>query len=103
MNCGEWPANAFELFWFRYPKKVAKKTARLALFKVMKSGEVEFDKLIEAVDNFARLVRGKDPQYIPHPATWLNAGRWDDEIEVAPVVNDFTWKALRGTHVSKYQ
>lgn len=22
-------------------------------------------------------------QYIPHPATWLNQGRWQDEIETA--------------------
>ena len=22
-------------------------------------------------------------QYIPHPATWLNQGRWDDELEEA--------------------
>lgn len=25
-------------------------------------------------------------QFIPHPATWLNQGRWDDELPVkAPV------------------
>jgi len=23
-------------------------------------------------------------QYVPHPASWLNAGRWDDEPQAAP-------------------
>ena len=23
----------------------------------------------------------KEKKFIPHPATWLNQGRWDDELE----------------------
>jgi len=25
-----------------------------------------------------------DGKYIPHPATWLNQGRWDDEVDPRP-------------------
>lgn len=98
-----WPDNWFDLFWFRYPRKVAKKDAFRALDKVRRNAEVEFDRLLTAVEGFARSVRGKDLQYVCHPATWINGGRWDDEISTEPPPNDFSWKALRGTHVSKYQ
>ena len=26
-------------------------------------------------------VKGKDQTFIPHPATWLNQERWEDEIK----------------------
>ena len=35
--------------------------------------------LLEAATEFAQSTLGQDPQYCPHPATWLNAGRWDDD------------------------
>jgi hypothetical protein len=75
----DWPENAFEVFWLQYPRRVAKKAARSAFERVRKSGEVDFDTLVAGVRNYAAAVAGKDMQYVAHPATWLNQGRWDDE------------------------
>lgn len=87
----DWPSDWFEQFWKLYPRRVAKKDAFRALSKVHR--EVEWDYLIEAVKAFANSVRGKDVQYIPHPATWINGGRWDDEI--AKPADDTSWKLSR--------
>ena len=76
----DWPANFGEIFWNAYPRRVAKKAAMRALDKVRRSGEVEFGVLIAAVQQFANAVSSRDMQFIPHPASWLNAGRWDDDV-----------------------
>lgn len=98
-----WPEDWFAQFWSAYPRRVAKKDAFRALDRVRKAGEVEFKQLIVAVGNFARSVSGKDRQYIPYPATWINGGRWDDEVE--EVLDDYAWREYkrRQIGVSKYQ
>lgn len=75
----DWPSNYAEQFWNIYPRRVAKKAAVRALEKVRKSGEVNFARLMQGVRMYAAAVHGKDMQYVAHPATWLNQGRWDDE------------------------
>ena len=37
--------------------------------------------IMDAVKKFSIAVEGKEKQYIPHPTTWLNGERWDDDIE----------------------
>lgn len=69
---------AFAIFWAEYPKKVGKDAARKAFEKV----EVQVEILVDAL----RRQKGsaqwtKDGgQYIPNPSTWLNQGRWEDEL-----------------------
>ena len=36
--------------------------------------------MIEAVEEQKKSKQWSDPQYIPHPYTWLNQGRWEDEL-----------------------
>jgi hypothetical protein len=79
MNCPG-SDDQFEQFWRKFPRKIAKKYARGIFRRVMQSGEVELDRLLKAVDDYARSVRGKDLQYVCHPSTWLAQGRWDDEL-----------------------
>lgn len=71
----DWPANYRDLFWEAYPRKKAKKAAFKVLDRIRKSGEVTFDRLMAAI---LKIPIG-EPVFIPHPATWLNQGRWDDE------------------------
>jgi hypothetical protein len=78
-----WPANYRNHFWQEYPRKKAKKAAFKALDRVCKSGEVPFDRLMAAV----RKIPTNEPVFIPHPATWLNGGRWDDEQSPGETVN----------------
>lgn len=71
----------FEAFWAIYPRPVNKLAAAKAFEKAiaMGGGTPEAKKrLLEATTAYAAHQKGKDQQYIPHPATWLNAGGWDD-------------------------
>lgn len=72
---------AFELFWKIYPRKINKKKAEEKFLKVCKNEET-FNKIIEAVKLQTKTAQWKDVQYIPHPTTWLNGERWNDEVNV---------------------
>lgn len=71
-------ASDFERFWSAYPKKRNKETARKA-FKKLKG--VSIETLLEAIEKQKRSQDWlKDGgQFIPYPATWLNAGGWENE------------------------
>ncbi len=68
----------FEAFWIMYPRKVAKLAACKAWHRARKlATEAEImagvERLLEHLP--------EDMRFIPHPTTWLNQGRWDDEYE----------------------
>lgn len=67
----------FEELWTLFPRKVGKDDALRSWKKVR--GRIEHDALKTAISKHAALVAGKEKQFIPHPATWLNDGRWQDE------------------------
>ena len=71
--------NNFDAFWSAYPVKKGKLGARKAWDKLKLSDDVV--KLI-AENMKARMDAGEwdDKQYIPHPATFLNGRRWEDEV-----------------------
>lgn len=67
----------FENFYNVYPRKVGKQAALKAFAKALTIASVD--------DILAGALRyGNDPNlpvdenFIPHPATWLNGGRWED-------------------------
>lgn len=68
---------AFAEFWKVYPRKVGKNEAKKAFAKAhaVANGEVVLGAQRFAADPNLPT----DKNYIPHPATWLNAGRWEDE------------------------
>lgn len=71
----------FEQFYKTYPKKKAKQQAMKA-WKKNKCNEIA-DQIIEDVENRIRNdQQWRQIQYIPHPATYLNGKRWEDEIEL---------------------
>jgi len=63
-----------ERFWPLYPRKVAKDRAMKAWYKLDPSDEV-----IEAIQKDLPRWRIKERQFVPHPATYLNDRRWEDE------------------------
>lgn len=69
----------FDRFWAVYPRHVGKDAARKAFSKAL--GRItEDDPLAVILAGVERALPGwDDPNFIPHPASWLNAGRWDDE------------------------
>ena len=93
----------FESFWKVYPRKVGKEKCR-NWFKSHKPKEDLVQKMIEAVDEQKKSKQWSDPQYIPHPYTWLNQGRWEDELtpskdstfQSAPK-NPIQWEEAKGS------
>ena len=76
----------FERFWKAYPNKVGKKAAVKAFEKIKVSDEL-LETMISALERAKQSARWQrdDGQYIPNPATWLNQGRWEDEMKPASV------------------
>jgi hypothetical protein len=64
-------------FWKQYPRKIAKPNAEKAWFKINPDLETS-QRIIRAISEQKLL--GREEQFIPHPATWLNAKRWEDEV-----------------------
>lgn len=73
------PKKGFDRFWAAYPKKVGKQAAKKAFDRV----KVPVETLLTAIeqqkcsDQWSR----DNGCYIPNPTTWLNQGRWEDELQ----------------------
>jgi hypothetical protein len=80
---------AAESIYAAYPRKIAKRDAVKAIVAAMaRVREYGVDDpaahLLDRVKRYAASVAGKTPpagetDYRPHPATWFNAGRYDDD------------------------
>ena len=87
------PANAsagafFDDFWTAYPRHIGKAAARRKFLSVC-SGKSKTDPaaVVAGAQRFAVLIQKSktEERFVPHPTTWLNAGRWEDETpEVQP-------------------
>ena len=86
----------FEEFWSKYPRKVAKRAAQKAWAKLSTSEQKFAVEALEAHNRYYR-VKGTSQNFIPHPATWLNQGRWEDELEINPEQSGVWWATEKGT------
>jgi len=73
----------FNKFWNLYPKRIGKAKAIEAWQKIdLNNGLLE--EIMAAVkkqslqDDWLK----ENGQFVPHPATWLNQNRWEDEIQI---------------------
>lgn len=66
----------FEIFWSKYPSKVAKDKC---LKKFEKLAETDIEKILETLDSFLAY-KMFDGYTHPLPLTYLNQKRWQDEI-----------------------
>lgn len=71
----------FDRFWAAYPRKVGKQAARKSWSRLKPSAELT-QRILDAVEyqKGSRQWRENNGQFIPNPATWLNQGRWEDEL-----------------------
>lgn len=74
-------AAAFERFWAAYPRHTNKRQAVKA-FEKLKPDEAMLGVMLAAIEKQKNSQQWtKDGgQFIPHPATWLNGCRWEDEM-----------------------
>lgn len=72
------PVNdTFARFWSTYPRKVGKQAAQRAFEKAISKYDVNV--ILEGLDRMVADSNLPDKQFLPHPSTWLNEGRWEDE------------------------
>lgn len=83
-SASESAEDGFANFWKAYPKKVAKPQALKTWKKIKPTGQVLTDLMAGLEKQKASGDWQKDAgQFIPHPATWLNGRRWEDEAPPA--------------------
>jgi len=65
----------FDAFWSVYPKRIGRGLAEKAWKKAL-----TFAPASEITSVARSYPWNSDPQFIPHPATWLNQRRWQDDL-----------------------
>lgn len=73
----------FNKFWNLYPRKVAKKDAEKAFNRLKPEDREAALKAIPLHVEYWSL-KETDKDFIPHPATWLNGARFEDELDLTP-------------------
>jgi hypothetical protein len=98
------PLAEFDDFWKGYPRKVGRLAAEKAYVKARRS--TDHAAIMATLGSYKF---SDDPQYIPHPATWLNRGSFLDEAGPGPTVGKvprpntddplvlYQWYSDRGT------
>lgn len=76
----------FDEFWFLYPRKEAKQKARVAYKKALSGSSHEI--ILAGLRKYILAIKGKDAEFIAHPASWLNGKRWEDEQSSPPSIRN---------------
>lgn len=76
--------NLFSRFWESYPRHENKPAAKKA-FERLKPDEDLLQIMLTAIERQKSSAQWQEDggHYIPHPATWLNGRRWEDELQVS--------------------
>lgn len=85
--------NPTEAIYQAYPRKIGKLAALKAIEKALKI--TPHDQLLAKVKAFAKSTERDrtEERFIPHPATWFNAGRWMD-AQLAEGAPDYSDKSV---------
>lgn len=86
-------SDLFNAFWEVYPRKQGKGNAK-RWFNTHKPNKELVDKMIKTVTLYSKSVEWtkEKGKYIPHPTTWLNGERWEDE---APILGQDTKERVK--------
>ena len=73
----------FETFWKEYPNKKAKPKAYQSWVKI-NPDENLLKQILDGLEKAKQSTQWQkdNGQFIPHPTTWLNQERWNDEVEI---------------------
>jgi hypothetical protein len=91
----------FADFWKLYPRKISKRLAEKSWSKLTPQEQSD---ALEALPNHLEYwkIKNTETEYIPHAATWLNQGRWEDELDMTvKVKEDKSWMATEAGIVAK--
>jgi len=89
----------FDTFWKEYPRKVAKPKARESFIRINPDQELT-QKMIAAVkaQKQTEQWRKDNGKFIPHPTTWLNQRRWEDQLTADVVSDEIERPYMDGDH-----
>ena len=73
----------FDQFWKHYPRKIAKRAAQKMFERLTKQEQSDAVEAIEQHVAYWKL-KGTEMEFICHASTWLNQGRWEDELDMTP-------------------
>lgn len=78
----------FDEFWSAYPRKVSKPQALKAWRKLSPDTQA-LQAILAGIERDRRSEQWlrDGGQFIPHPATWLNGRRWEDEQATLPIID----------------
>jgi hypothetical protein len=74
--------SGFAAFYEAYPRKVGRGAAARSWTRAIKKTPPE-----EIMEGLRRAQFSPDPQFIPHPSTWLNQERWADQPAAVPAMS----------------
>jgi len=69
----------FDTFWELYPRKVGKGQAKRAFVAALK--KTDLSTIIQSLERQLPAWKNREPAFVPHPTTWLNGDRWEDQVE----------------------
>ena len=90
----------FERFWKTYPRRVAKVAAYAAWKKSLLIADPE--SIISGAEVYASDPNRSD-EYTAHPASWLNAGRWEDDPLPSRGSSERTKAEIQSDYLSKLE
>lgn len=92
-------AQSFCAFWNLYPRKVEKKRA-FKIWQKLNPDEKLAKAILSAVERQKNSEwKDREFKHIPHPSTWLNGERWNDEIQ--PKEEEDSWRDIPKVRIPK--
>ncbi len=78
-------SDSFDAFWVEYPRKVARRKCE-RIWRALKLESEDAKRVIDGVRRYKESNQWQKDggRFIPHPSTFLNQGRWEDEIQAKP-------------------
>ena len=70
---------SFNRFWRDYPLKKSKQKSKMAFLRLTQK---EIGDIFAVYEDHLEFWCGQEKRFIPHASSWLNAKRWEDEIEL---------------------
>ena len=93
----------FNEFYTLYPRKQGRRAAEKSWQRLSSQEQQDaYDALSNHIEYWKLKQTEKD--FIPHPATWLNQGRWEDELDMEVKKNkkpDLPWYSSEELTIKK--
>ena len=70
----------FLKFWESYPNKVGKGAAFKSYNNIL-NPKPQLSDILNSIQTHLKTEQWQTKKFIPHPATWLNQRRWEDELD----------------------